>query len=324
MKARAESDGCLKISRAGLAVLYAELLILLVCAVPTSGQVRGMYSPGSTLTGGGTVPGPGWSYNNQLWYGSSSELKDSHGNIVPLQVSVSVLIDNNDLVFVPNFKFLGANLEFTVDIAFANGRYSARDPFSASSTASGGGAGLTNTSFVPFDLGWHFKRADLQTGYSVYAPTGRFTPGATNNVSSGFWTNAWQTGATIYLTKSKATQLSVFNTYAWNSSQQGTGVRPGQNVSVDYSLSHTIPLSKGGKWSLLIGAAGYGQWQTTKNGGQNPIREELRYGVDAAGFTLDLTTPFKGLYGQVSSLWEYGARNTFQGRTMIFTAGIQF
>jgi len=283
-----------------------------------------MYSPGSTLTGGGTVPDPGFSYFNQLWYGSSSELKDSNGKNLPLPVSVSIWIDNNSLVYVPPFKFLGANLEFMVDIAFSNGRYSASNPFSTASPASGSAVGLTNTSFVPFDLGWHFKRADLQTGYSVYAPTGPYVPGATNNTSTGFWTNSWQTGTTLYLTKSKATQISVFNVYAWNTTQEGTGIRPGQNDSVDYSVSQTLSLSKDAKWSLLAGAAGYGQWQTTRNSGQNPARAALKYGVDAAGFTLSLSSPFRGFYLETGDLWEYGARNTFQGRTMTITAGLQF
>ncbi|HXW63073.1 MAG TPA: transporter [Candidatus Acidoferrales bacterium] len=310
--------------RASIAGFFVGLLLLLVLALPALGQIRGVYSPGSTLTGGGTVPGPGLSYSNQLWYGSSDQLKDSNGKTLPIVVSLSTWTDNNSLVYVPKLKFLGANLEFMVDIAFSNGRYFASSLLSTGPSASGSGTGLTNTNFVPLDLGWHFKWADLQTGYSVYAPTGPYVPGATTNVSSGFWTNSWQTGTTIYVTKSKALQISVFNVYAWNGTQEGTGIRPGQNDSVDYSVSETISLSKGGKWSVQVGPAGYGQWQTTKNTGQSPAREALKYGVDAVGFTLNLSSPFKGLYLQTGDLWEYGARNTFQGRTMTVTAGLQF
>jgi hypothetical protein len=302
----------------------AGLVFLGIAVLPGLCQVRGMYSPGSTLTGGGTVPDPGLSYSNQLWLGSANQLKGPTSSSLPLQVSVSVRVDNNTLIYVPKYKLLGANLEFMVDIAFSNGRYSAENPFAPGFTSSGSGAGLTNTNFIPFDLGWHFKHADLQTGYSVYAPTGRYAPGATNNVSTGFWTNGWQTGATFYLTQSKNTQVSVFNVYEWNSTQQGTGVRPGQNESVDYSLSQTFSLSKSGKWSLLLAAAGYGQWQTTNNGGQNPVRAALKYSVDAAGFTLNVSSPYKGFYFGASTLWEYGARNTFQGTTGTFTAGLQF
>jgi hypothetical protein len=320
-RARRNRPRCsvLLLSFVSIAVLMLPLMVR-----PAFAQVRGIYSPGSTLTGGGTVPGPGFSYSNQIWYGDSNELKGQYGNTLPIQNSVTVLIDNNTLVYVPKYKFLGANLEFSLDIAFSNGRLAARDPFSGSSTVSEGGAGLTNTSLVPFDLGWHFKWADVQTRYSVSIPTGRFVPGASNNISSGFWTNSCQAGVTLYLTKRKNTQVSVFNTYAWNTTQRGTGIHPGQNDSVDYSLSQIFSLDKSGKWSLQVGPGGYGQWQTTTNQGQNPVREALTYGVGAGGFTISLNAPFKGLYVEYSAMWEYAARNTFQGRTMTFTAGFNF
>ena len=314
----------MKLSARLSAFFCAGLVLLCIALLPGHCQVRGMYSPGSTLTGGGTVPDPGFSYSNQLWFGSATESKGPNGSSLPLQVSVSVRVDNNTLVYVPKYKLLGANLEFMVDLSFSNGRYSAENPFAPGSTASGGSTGLTNTNFIPFNLGWHFKHADLQTGYSVYAPTGRYVVGATDNVSTGFWTNAWQAGGTFYLTQSKNTQVSVFSAYEWNTTQQGTGVRPGQNESVDYSLSQTFPLSASGKWSLLVGAAGYGQWQTTDNSGQGSVRDALKYGVDAAGLTSNVSSPYKGFYFGAGFLWEYGAKNTFQGRTGTFTAGLQF
>jgi hypothetical protein len=289
--------------------------------LPVFAQVRGGYSPGSTLTGGGTVPDPGFSYNNQFWYGSSSQLKGPTGNSVPIDGSVTFKIDNNSVLYVPKFKFLGANLEFSEDTAFSSGSLAARDPFTAGSAVSISAFGLTNTTLVPFDLGWHLKWADLQTGYSVSIPTGRYVAGASNNVSTGYWTNFWQSGATVYLSRSKATQASIFSAYAWNTTQRGTVVHPGQNESVDYSLTQTISLAKGDKWPLQVGAAGYGQWQTTKATGQSPSREEFRYRVNGAGITLNLTAPFKGLQFGTSAMSEYGARSTFQGHTIVFSAG---
>jgi len=291
--------------------------------VPASPQVRGSYSPGSTLTYGGTVSDPGFSYDNQVWYVSSSQLKGPQGNVIPIQGSVSFLYDNNSVIYVPKFKFLHANLEFYVDIVISNGSFIARDPLSGSSVG-GTAVGLTNTNFMPIDLGWQFKWADLQTGYVVAAPTGRYVPGASDNVSTGFWTNSWQSGATLYLSKSKNTQISVVDSYAWNTTQQGTTVHPGQNNSVDYSLTQTISLAKNDRWPLQFGPAGYGQWQTTQATGQPPAREPLLYGIDAAGFTVNLTSPFKSLQFATSALWEYHARNTYQGRTLTFDVNFSF
>ncbi|MDE3137822.1 MAG: transporter [Acidobacteriota bacterium] len=299
------------------------LFVPAVLVTPALGQVRGMYSPGSTLTGAGTLATSGFSYSNQLWSGAAGELKGPNGEVLPLQTFVTIYIDNNTITYVSKFKFVHARLEFSVDIAFASGRFSLRDPFVPGLTEAASAVGLTNTTFVPFGLGWQWKHADFQTSYAVSAPTGRYTPGASNNLNSGYWTNFLQTGATIYLNKSRSTQISLFNVYAWNTTQQGTGIHPGQNDSLDYSLSRTFPLSKSGNWSLLAGAAGYGQWQTTDNSGLGPIRDSLKYRVTASGFTLELNTPYKGFSLGTGLLWEYGARNTFQGRTMTITAGFQ-
>jgi hypothetical protein len=149
-------------------------------------------------------------------------------------------------------------------------------------------------------------------------------PDRLHNASTGFWTNTWQTGTTLYLSKSKNTQLSIFNAYGWNTTQQGTGVHPGQNDSVDYSLTQTIALDKRDRWSLQVGPAGYGQWQTTQATGTLPAREQLLYGIDAAGFTVSLASPYKSLQIGTSALWEYHARNTYQGHNVTINAGFSF
>jgi hypothetical protein len=308
----------------GFSLVCVALFVLAIPTTPALGQVRGMYSPGSTLTGAGTLASPGFSYTNQLWSGATRETRGPNGNVIPFQTAGTTFIDNNTITYVSKFRFLGGHLEFSVDIALANGRFSLIDPFVPAQSESAAGAGLTNTTFVPFGLGWNWKHVDFQTSYAVSAPTGRYTAGANNNLNSGYWTNFLQTGATIYLDKSKSTQISLFNVYAWNTTQQGTGIHPGQNDSLDYSLSQTFSLSKSGNWTLLAGAAGYGQWETTDSSGLGPIRDSLKYRVTASGFTLELSTPYKGLNLGTGLLWEYGARNTFQGRTMTVTAGFQF
>jgi hypothetical protein len=293
------------------------VVLLLICvALPTraSAQVRGAYSPGSTLTQAGTDSGTGWSYSNQVWRNSSNRLVGPDGKPLGAQAAITIAVDNNTVAYVPQFKVLGAELQFSLDVAVANGSFAALSPFLGGSSVNGGGAGLTTTTFVPFSLGWSLKHADIQTGYSVYAPTGRYQPGSANNLSSGFWTNSWQTGATIYLTGNKATQVSLFDVYAWNTTQRGTGIGPGQNDSLDYSLTQTISLGKDKKWTLQAGAAGYGQWQTTGNTGQAALRPALKYAVNAAGFTINLSVPVKSLNVGVNSLWEYGARNTMKDR----------
>ena len=302
-------------------LLLAALLAILTAS--SAAQVRAEYSPGSTLSNGGTVPDPGFSYSNQIWYNSSDRLYGPKGKLVPFHGQLSALTDNNTVVYVPKLHFLGAKMQFLIDIAISDGRFDTRNPLEGDHVIKGA-VGISNTSFVPFDLGWNLKWLDFQAGVSIYAPTGRYRPHAADNLSSGFWTAGPQVGATIYLSKSKLTQASVFTYYGFNRIQHDTDIHPGANASVDYALSHTFQLTSDGKWSLLAGPAGYGQWQTTNKGGVRKDSARLLYGVDGVGFTTNLTTPYKGLYAGFSALFEYDARNTYEGRTNVISAGLNF
>jgi len=304
---------------------------LTACA---TAQIRGVYSPGSNLSGAGGVPDPGFSYSNQFWYNTADRLYTPDGKPRPDDDNFFALIDNSSFLLVPKSKLWGAKLELLVDVAISKGSFAALDshvvvpqgsllasinpppPPTVSAT------GFTNINFVPFDLGWSFKRLDLQVGASIYAFSGRYTPHARDNLSSGCWTFGPQVGATIYLTKSKSNQVSVYNYYAWNTQEGRTLITPGQNESIDYSLSHTFSFGKEEKWSLLAGPAGYGQWQTTTN--RRPDSLGLKYTIQAAGFTANVSTPYKGVYFGTSQLWEYDAHDTYEGRTRIITGGLNF
>lgn len=311
------------------------LVLAAACALPASAQLRGEYSPGSYISGAGSVPDPGFSYSNQFWYNTADRLYGPKGKLKNDDDDYFALTDNNSFTFVPNAKLWGAKLEFMVDLAISSSRFVTIDASVAKKKADDatpaplvkapvevGAVGISDTNFVPFDLGWSFPRLDLQAGLSVYATTGRYQPGAEDNLASGFWSVGPQVGATIYLTKNKSNQVSLYTYYAWNTHQQRTQNIPGQDVSFDYSLSHTFTFGKDGKWSVLAGPAGYGQWQTTAN--QRPDSLGNRYTIDGIGFTTNFTTPYKGIYIGTSQLWEYNAKATYEGRTSVITGGVNF
>ena len=313
------------------------LVLAGVCSLATTrawSQLRGEYSPGSYITGAGTVPDPGFYYSNQFWYNSADRLYGPKGRLKNDDNNYFALTDNNSFTLVPKAKLWGAKLEFMVDLAVSTSRFATIDADVAKKQATDslaplvgasvdvGAVGISDTNFVPFDLGWNFKRLDLQAGLSVYATTGRYQRGAKDNLASGFWSIGPQVGATIYLTKSKSNQVSVYAYYAWNTRQQQTQNIPGQDISFDYSLSHTLAFGKDNKWSVLAGPAGYGQWQTTTN--HRPDSLGNRYTIDGVGFTTNLTTPYKGFYIGTSQLWEYDAKATYEGRTSVITGGVSF
>ena len=58
------------------------------------------------------------------------------------------------------------------------------------------------------NLGWHLKRADISAGFASPLLQSD-TPGASDNVGSGYRGNNITSGTTIYVTKNKATTANL-------------------------------------------------------------------------------------------------------------------
>jgi hypothetical protein len=107
--------------------------------------------------------------------------------------------------------------------------------------------------------------------YGFLAPTGRFNVGANDNVGSGYWTHALSSGQTFYLSKDRATSISTFQMYEFHTTQHGTGNPSRRDLSLDYSVTHTIPVRP---VRLQVGLVGYNQFQTTDKSGPGITPEQ--------------------------------------------------
>ncbi len=226
-----------------------------VASEQTQAQVRGVYSPGFNATNSGVLPEPGFTYANTFMDYSFNQLKGADGQRLPVNGNIAVFVDVNVFLYVSKKKFLGANYAVVAGLPVSNSSIE-----SVALGAVAGGGGLSDSFYQPLTLGWHFKRADIQAAYSFFAPTGRFTPGATNNTGTGHWTNAPTAGETIYLTKNKGTAFSAYQMYEFHTTQKGTELHPGQTFDLDYSLTQMIPLQKDMHTLLQVGLIGYGQY----------------------------------------------------------------
>jgi len=298
------------------------LLMLLVAPRRAEGQVRGLYPSGVFSTNSGVMPEPGLSYANYFLDYTFNELHGADGQRLQANPAITVLADANVFVFVSKKKLLGANVGAWGILAIANSSIS-----SAQLGAIGGGAGFADSYYMPFVLGWHLKRADIQAGYSFIAPTGRFVPGATNNIGSGYWANCPFAGETVYLTKNKGTQLSAFQFYEFHTEQKGTEVHPGQTMSLDYSLTQVLPLQKSMKTLLQAGLIGYGQWQTTNKTGPRPIDDiqgRQHYGVLGLGAGANVILPERKVALGFKYYKEFHARSTVEGYSLQIFGSITF
>ena len=292
---------------------------MLLAAIRTQAQNRGVYPLGMTATNSGITPPAGFTYSNQLLYYSRNQAKDDLGNTVATGEN-GVIMDMNTLTWVSKDAFLwGARYSAAATLPFAR-----NDLTSDIHGNLSGGGGFADSYYMPFILGWSDERAAVRFIYGFLAPTGRFAAGATNNVGSGYWTHALSSGQTFYLIKNGLLTFSTFEMYEFHATQEGTEIHPGQTFDLDYSLMTS--LKRTAKLQFQVGIAGYAQRQTTATTGPEiaPATEQDRYAVNSLGFAINAAFPKRKASLGMKYFKEFANRSTFQGYSLQFTGAISF
>jgi len=292
----------------------------LAIAMRAQAQNRGVYPLGMSATSSGVTPSAGFTYVNQLLFYSRDHAKDDAGNTLPVTGQNYVLMDMNTLAWVSKKKFIGgAVFSAVATLPFAKNNLTSDIKGQIS-----GGGGFADSYYMPFILGWNRDRVAVRAIYGFLAPTGRFAAGANDNVGSGYWTHALSSGQTFYLTNKKRLILSAFQMYEFHTTQEGTGIHPGETFDLDYSLMQSLPVPK--DFQLQIGVAGYEQRQTTAKTGPTitPDLSKERYAVNALGFAANLAFPSRKLSLGLKFFKEFADRSTFQGFSVQFSGSLSF
>ena len=300
-------------------LLVLFLLIVFANAAAASAQVRGVYPLGMSATNSGVTPDSGFSYSNMLLIYSRNRKTDAQGKTVANGLQ-SVIMDMNSFIWVSKKTILGgARFSASATLPIAKNSLEADEVGQIS-----GGRGFADSYYQPFILGWAKKRAAFRAVYGFLAPTGRFNSTASDNVGSGYWTHAFSSGQTIFLTADKATTFSAFQMYEIHTRQESTSIHPGQTFNVDYSLMQTIV----GKpdVSFQLGAVGYGQWQTTSKNGPavTPAEAKSRYKVMALGLATNVGVPARRMSFGFRYFKEFWSRSTFEGYSVQVSGSIKF
>jgi len=289
--------------------------------------------PGQYGLNAGILPSPGFTYVNMDMNYDAGTFNGPKGNAIPVTGTYNVWAVENFFFYVPDTKFLGGNLGFNIMFpTFATGSlvgdFQGPIPGGPGLSLSGGGSGLADLWVQPFTVGWHLKRWDLQVGDALMIPTGRYSPGATNNVGSGYFGNHLQTGTTFYITKNKGTSANLFTDWEVHGQRQGTNSTyktPGQAFTDEWGLGQVLPLKKDLSQLLQVGVVGYDQWQVTTNGGAVsvagiplPASKLPYYSVHAVGGQLTYIVPTKNLSLFFKYYHEYTAYSHTLGNTVCF------
>ena len=282
-------------------------------------QVRGAYPLGMSATNAGVTPEPGFSYAQQLLFYPRDEMRGADGSVVDTGHQ-SVILSMHSVVFVKATERLGGvRFSMSATLPIANNALTS-DTVGAIS----GGGGFGDSYYQPFILGWQRKRAGIRAVYGFLAPTGGFEAGAISNVGSGYWTHVVSSGQTVYLNASQTIGVSAFQMYEFHTTQEGTGIQPGQTMNLDYSVTRTF--SPRDDLRVQVGVVGYGQWQTTDKGGPGVTAAQAasRYAVNALGLSAAVVLPARQVSVGFKYFKEFSNRSTLQGHSTQVSSTIGF
>jgi hypothetical protein len=117
---------------------------------------------------------------------------------LPGNLSLNLFAPVLGINYVSNKKIFGAHYGATVGLWFMNQKLAL-----PSLNVNDSNYGFGDSYYSPLQLGWNFKHAVVLGTYGFYAPTGRYTAGATDNTGLGMWTNEFGLGSTCFSTTPK-------------------------------------------------------------------------------------------------------------------------
>lgn len=307
--------------------------LIVFMAGPAHAQFNGSNVLGDAGVGSGTQPPPGWNLGALYYrYATDTVLKADGSRIVidpsqPGSTTVHALAPM--LVFTSRAKILGADYGIVLAPSFANASLEA--PVFDFQQPVGTGAG--DLYFLPISLGWHTKRADAKAAFGFFAPTGRYTAGASDNLGKGMWSYELSGGTTVFLDRQKAWSVATSAFWETHSNKSMQLAIKDRVIPVDVKVGQILTLEGGMGRSFLKGAASvglayYAQWKLTQDRLDTAVPLPLdaplsKHRVYAVGpdITLPIATK-KTLISLVNVryFWETGARVKTQGQSLVITA----
>ncbi len=287
----------------------------------------GHYVPGIWDIRDYATPAPGFYILDYNLFLSGKKFFDSDGNQVTeivrsnstttLDIDVSGYVNIPTFFYASDFKVLGGTYiagitppYSTVNTDFAYDAIATvlRDTLTKSETITGNISGFSDMTFLPFGLSWASDILNLTVAYSLTAPTGSYTPGGSDNVGYGYWTNMFQAFGYIYPMKikgkpSQAMAIMGSLTYEINSKIKDVNVSPGNRLTVEYGISQYL------NPGFEVGFMGGNNFQITDDKGSDvwwnaSVLDQMGYiGFQVAGWPVA-----NKLYTSVKYNIEYGLR----------------
>ncbi len=312
----------------------AALALVTLAATPAYAQLNGENLLGDNGVKSGSQAAPGLYVSSLYYFYRTDTIKDADGNRISFDPNQSGSQNLHVLApvftYVSKAKVLGGQFGMMAVLPFANGALEA-PAFGLDESVS---TGVADMYLVPFQLGWHKPRADVVTAFALFAPTGRYTAGADDNIGKGMWSYELSAGTTVYLDEEKTWSLATTGYWETHSKKKDTGNVQVANITLTgVKVGQLLTLEGGLGKSFLGGAASvglayYAQWKLTVD--EFGIAISLPSGRAIGkhkvwGFGPDVTMPIATKSTLISLVnvryfWEAGAQLKTQGQSLVVTA----
>ncbi|MGC1854055.1 MAG: transporter [Candidatus Aquirickettsiella sp.] len=314
--------------------IYFSCIILFYYFVSSvqAGEI-GHYIPGSWDARSFVPPPPGIYFTLYNYLYTSDDLKDRNGNSIlsatikgvptELNIDVNTFFTAPTFLWSSNKKLFGANYALMAIQPIANPSLQAFLQIQNTGPAANQSSwGLGDLYLRPIWLTWHWPYLDISGSYALYAPSGRYTSFARNNIGLGFWTNEWQLASGFYFDKQHSLAFLLTATYDINQRKTDMDIKPGNYFTLNWGISKYLSFDHG---ILEIAIPGYDQWQVSHDSGSALLTNVAGTNqVHAAGGQLGYTfSPWDfTIIGKF--MQEFNAKARFQGRVYTLSLTYKF
>jgi len=181
--------------------------------------------------------------------------------------------------------------------------------------------GLGDILLTPISLYGKSAAFDHQFQFTVWTPSGHFSPGSARNRGTGFWALVYSVGGVYYPGGDrKAWSISAVARAEQNFEQRGSGISPGNDVVVDWGIGRMFrPADR----RLDVGVSGFGAWQLSAQDGGDAGVEQQRYRLLGAGPEASMAVA-DPLTVRLRAHWEFAARHIVRGNNLWAIVNYQF
>jgi hypothetical protein len=264
------------------------LLAALISTLSMSVYAEGHYVPGIEGVKAASVP-PAGNYYVGYYVNYDADLKVAGNKIGKAKVNALA----HRFVHMSHKKVLGADYGAELIVPMLNKDITVTGAYDKSKF------GVGDVYVGPLVLGWHGDRWDAAAAAGVWLDTASDSELA--SAGNGYRSTMLTAGGTRYLNADKSVSASVLGRYESNSRRKATGIKAGDQVSVEWGIGKKYPST----WET--GVVGYDQWQVSSDDGVGASSQKAhRHAIG-----LEASHPVKSLKGLVKAAYyhEYDTKS---------------